>query len=116
MGGGITFVEALVIGRNAIGIDLNSLAHFVATVKTTPLSDNDCALLREWTANVRASLQREVGTATDRVRNLPWRVQQLWVKLLALAARLPLERQRRFVRCALLKTGQWAIDCKEGLP
>jgi hypothetical protein len=29
---------------------------------------------------------------------------------------LPLERQRRFARCVLLKTGQWAVDCKKTLP
>jgi hypothetical protein len=27
-----------------------------------------------------------------------------------------MERQRQFVRCALLKTGQWAIDCKNRVP
>jgi hypothetical protein len=34
MGGGTVIVEAVALGRKAIGIDLNSLAHFVATVKT----------------------------------------------------------------------------------
>src|SRR5262245_37585312 len=38
MGGGTAIVEALALGRKAIGVDLNSLAHFVSTVKTTPLS------------------------------------------------------------------------------
>jgi len=35
MGGGTAIVEAIAIGRKAIGVDLNSLAHFVATVKTS---------------------------------------------------------------------------------
>jgi hypothetical protein len=47
MGGGTTIVEALAQGRKAIGIDLNSLAHFVSTVKTTPLSVPDVNLLEE---------------------------------------------------------------------
>jgi DNA methylase len=42
MGGGTTIVEALSLGRNAIGLDINSLAHFVATVKTSR------ATLRTW--------------------------------------------------------------------
>jgi hypothetical protein len=34
-GGGTTLVEALVLGRHAIGVDISPLAEFVATVKTT---------------------------------------------------------------------------------
>jgi hypothetical protein len=43
MGGGTTIVEALSLGRKAIGLDINALSHFVTTVKTTPLSENDFA-------------------------------------------------------------------------
>lgn len=39
VGGGTTLVEALVTGRNAIGVDISALAGFVATVKSTVLSD-----------------------------------------------------------------------------
>src|ERR1044071_2895963 len=42
-GGGTAIVEALAMGRSAIGVDLNTLAHFVSMIKTTPLSDNDFA-------------------------------------------------------------------------
>ncbi len=41
-------MEALALGRKIIGIDLNTLAHFVSTVKTTPLSSNDIEILYEW--------------------------------------------------------------------
>src|SRR5258708_36254739 len=47
MGGGTTVVEALSMGRRAIGVDINSLAHFVASVKTTPLSERDFTVLEE---------------------------------------------------------------------
>src|SRR5260370_20191625 len=47
MGGGTTIVEAIALGRKAIGVDLNSLAHFVSTVKTTPLSNYDVDVLQE---------------------------------------------------------------------
>jgi hypothetical protein len=116
MGGGTTVVEALALGRKAIGIDLNPLAHFVTTVKTTPLSENDSALLREWAAEVRTSLRRGVGTVAGDIQNLPRHVQQLWADLIVCANDLPLNRHRRFIRCALLKMGQWAIDCKKRLP
>src|SRR6266446_10428935 len=35
VGGGTTLVEALALGRDAIGVDISPLAEFVATVKTT---------------------------------------------------------------------------------
>lgn len=116
MGGGTTIVEALAMGRTAIGIDLNPLAHFVTTVKTTPLSENDCVLLQEWVDNIHTSLGRGLGAVTKRIRNLPCRAQKLWADLIVQADQLPLDRQRRFARCALLKMGQWALDCKKRLP
>jgi DNA modification methylase len=38
MGGGTSIVEGLAQGRQMLGIDVNALAHFVTTVRTTPLS------------------------------------------------------------------------------
>jgi tRNA G10 N-methylase Trm11 len=35
VGGGTTLVEAMALGRHAIGVDISPLAEFVATVKTT---------------------------------------------------------------------------------
>jgi DNA modification methylase len=116
MGGGTAIVEAVALGRRAIGVDLNSLAHFVATVKTTPLNSTDFTLLREWLADVQAVGRRGIGEIAEPVRNLPRHLQQVWTDLMAQAAWLPIERQRRFVRCALLKTGQWAIDCRDSVP
>jgi DNA modification methylase len=116
MGGGTAIVEAIALGRKAIGVDLNSLAHFVASVKTTPLSNNDVDLLQAWLAEVQAARRRGAGEIAEPVRNLPRHLQRVWADLMAQAAWLPLERQRHFVRCALLKTGQWAIDCKDSIP
>src|SRR5581483_9707933 len=39
MGGGTTLVEAMAMGRNALGTDISSLATFIAQVKTTVFSD-----------------------------------------------------------------------------
>ena len=85
-------------------------------MKTTPLNNSDLALLREWLAHVQATGRRGIGKIAEPVRNLPRHLQQVWTDLMAQAAWLPIERQRRFVRCALLKTGQWAIDCKDSVP
>ena len=116
MGGGTTVVEALMMGRKAIGVDLNELAHFVGTVKTTPLSESECAILRKWAEDIRTSLRRGVSPVGERVRNLPWHVHELLSDIMACAGQLRFERRRRFVRCGLLKTGQWAIDCRRELP
>lgn len=116
MGGGTAIVEALALGRKVIGVDLNTLAHFVSTVKTTPLSSYDVEILEEWLADVQGARRRGIAEADEPVRNLPRHLQKTWSDLMAQAAWLPVERQRNFVRCALLKTGQWAIDCKDSIP
>jgi hypothetical protein len=116
MGGGTAIVEALAMGRKVIGVDLNTLAHFVSTVKTTPLSKHDVEILEEWLADVQGARRRGIAEADEPVRNLPRHLQRTWADLMAQAAWLPVERQRHFVRCALLKTGQWAIDCKDSIP
>ena len=48
MGGGTTLVEALALGRHAIGTDISSLAVFVADVKTTLFNDYEFAALERW--------------------------------------------------------------------
>src|SRR5947209_5286090 len=48
MGGGTSVIEGLSLGRRVIGVDLNALAHFVATVRTTPLSAGDALALCAW--------------------------------------------------------------------
>lgn len=116
MGGGTTMVEALALGRRAVGVDLNTLAHFVSTVKTTPLSRRDVELLKGWLDDVLVAGRRGIAGPSERVRNLPPHLHKAWADLLAQCDWLPLERQRQFARCALLRTGQWAIDCRVGTP
>ncbi len=45
MGGGTTLVEAMALGRQAVGTDISSLATFVSEVKTTVLTDEDLQAL-----------------------------------------------------------------------
>jgi hypothetical protein len=116
MGGGTAIIEALAMGRAAMGVDINSLAHFVTTVKTTPLSNCDLLLLRKWLTGLQTARRRGAGDIIEPIRNLPRALQRVWADLMEQANSLPLERQRHFVRCALLKTGQWAIDCKDSIP
>ena len=41
VGGGTTLVEAMVLGRHAVGSDISSLAIFVSEVKTTIYSEDE---------------------------------------------------------------------------
>lgn len=48
VGGGTTLVEALVSGRDAIGVDISALAEFVARVKSTVMSEAELDKLEGW--------------------------------------------------------------------
>lgn len=41
MGSGTTLVESKILGRNAIGVDINPLACLISKVKTTNIEDSD---------------------------------------------------------------------------
>jgi hypothetical protein len=121
MGGGTTIVEALALGRRAIGCDLNSLAVFVSRVKTTVLTPSDITAIREWATgkvpvlSYRASLDNaEEVICPNRTRNLEIPRARAIKKFLALALRtcneLPSDEAKEFARCALLNVGQWALN------
>jgi hypothetical protein len=52
MGGGTTLVEALALGRHAVGTDISSLAAFVTEVKTTLYTDAELERLERWAARI----------------------------------------------------------------
>jgi DNA modification methylase len=114
MGGGTSVIEGLALGRRVIGVDINSLAHFVANVRTTPLSSNQEKALFRWadaTAGKYAS--REIPAYLGMpVKNLPGAVKLFATGSLREAAALS-PRERAFARCVLLRLGQWAMDCRD---
>lgn len=120
MGGGTTVVEALAHGRRSIGVDLNPLATFVATAKTTPLSSRDATTISLWAASAPVPDQLyELLDATSldpRAKNLPPSLIPVFDCLLRHVSDLPFPRQRRFARCALLRLGQGAVDCRSEVP
>jgi len=48
VGGGTTLVEALALGRHGIGVDISSLAAFVASVKTSVFTEAELKRLDAW--------------------------------------------------------------------
>jgi len=126
-GGGTTLVEAAAMGRSAIGLDINPLANFIARAKTTHLSDGDLADVAQWLEDALARLQVSrppirpwnwIDEGYQRNIDCPktWRVRKLIELSLHESDRLRYPRQRRFARCALLRTGQWALDCRDSVP
>ncbi|MBK7952316.1 MAG: hypothetical protein IPK00_27080 [Deltaproteobacteria bacterium] len=114
MGGGTSIVEGLTLGRRMVGIDINSLAHFVSDVRTQPLSPADEDSVRRWAdrAAVRLVDPDLSWVELAGIRNLPRATELFMAGALQLAADM-LPRRRAFARAALLRLGQWALDCRD---
>jgi hypothetical protein len=115
MGGGTTVVEALASGRKALGIDINPLSHFIADVKTRPLSERDQEQILLWAEQCCSQplLVNPSCMNDQRLKNLPNEVLGPMLQAVSSVDRLKFRRQRRFARCALLKLGQWSMDCRK---
>ena len=114
MGGGTGVIEGLSLGRKVVGSDINSLAHFVASVRTRPLSDADADAIRNWAQKAAATLTESDLSWTQGLesRNLPRATEMFMSGALELAEDL-LPRRQDFARGILLRLGQWALDCRD---
>ncbi|HEY1580523.1 MAG TPA: DNA methyltransferase [Terracidiphilus sp.] len=127
MGGGTSLVEAQLEGRHAVGTDISSLAVFLAETKTTPLTREDLHQLQNWaeTLDEDLNLRRPAIRDSDWIkrgyqRNInskdTWPTRKTLELALARLADLTEPRQQRFARCVLLRTAQWALDCRTEVP
>jgi hypothetical protein len=127
VGGGTTLVEALATGRDAVGVDISSLAEFVATVKTTIFSEAELDKLESWARrapraiNVHKSTIRFGGHAEAgyyKYLDHPsrWRLRKAIEQGIDSSIRLGQSRLEAFGRCALLRAAQWALDGRANLP
>jgi hypothetical protein len=122
MGGATAIVEAVRLGRRSVGCDVNSLAVFIARIKTTPVSSNERKAIEAWADEVVPSLlysetPKDLADIIDsrRTKNLTLPAVRPLKKVMALALftlddTLPTRNARDFVRCALLNVGQWALN------
>ena len=122
MGGGTTVVEAMARGRDVVGNDLNSLASFVATAKTTLLGHTERFAVSHWAREIVPTLNyRHSSDAmaqqleTEKTRNLSLPRGRFLKKLLAailcsIDEQLPDGPAQAFARCATLQVAQWALD------
>jgi DNA methylase len=126
-GGGTTLVEAIASGRNAIGVDISSLATFISEAKTLLLDECELDCLRRWTERLgeiinihgpapRFSNYADAGYYRNMEAAPYWRLRKAIEQVLASIARLRAERSHTLARCILLKTAQWALDARKTLP
>jgi hypothetical protein len=115
MGGGTTIIESLRLGRRVIGVDLNALGEFVTRVRTTPLSPSDEDALRQWAADAAVRMGGPNPEVDEplRLHNVPSAVGTFVAGALEMSKELRFPRQQAFARCALLRLGQWALDCRD---
>lgn len=127
VGGGTTLVEARLAGRIGIGNDLNQLATFVAWVKSAVFSGATLDAVGRWADDVPHAINVQAGSVADDywaergyLRNVEgaelWRLRKFIALARAGARDLPSPTEQRFVRCALLRTAQWALDMRDFLP
>lgn len=127
MGGATTVVEARGLGRRAIGVDKSLLATFVAKAKTTVLSNSDVQAILEWSCDYRPFLNIhrpskrpvewiEKGYQRNLMNRQTWRIRKTVEQLLEQVEKLKEPSQQCFVRCAVLRTAQWALDCRDKYP
>jgi hypothetical protein len=127
MGGGTTLVEALALGRDAIGTDISSLATFISKVKTTPLSNPQLINVALWLEELIPVLvvNTESSTSEEWIRRgyqknindaSTWRIRKLLEIALSTIETLGHPSERQLARCIILKTGQWALDCRAEIP
>lgn len=126
VGGGTTLVEASCLGRRSIGIDISSLAVFVSRVKTTTLSRKDIKTISEWVSNIngitintrnyKSNFWFENGYQRNLDDSRTWRLRNLIEGILFEIDKLSVHKVKDFLRCAVLKTGQWALDNKSAIP
>ena len=127
MGGGTTLVEALALGRHAIGTDVSSLAVFVAQVKTTLLRDAEIKMLERWAKRLRSHVDMhrpgfnfekyaKNGYHRHLDNRMTWRLRKAIEQALASAVQLASPRLQAFARCVVLKAAQRALDGRKSLP
>jgi hypothetical protein len=119
MGGGTSIVEALAMGRLGLGIDINSLAWFVSSVKTMPLSQKDYETLREWALNLagyKKIVRENNDFEVEEIKHIPPPLTDYIRILLRSTKILNYPRLERFARCAVLKVCQRLIDGRNALP
>ncbi len=126
VGGGTTLVEARLTGRPALGSDINQLATFVSRAKTAVATKREIALLQDW-GRVVAGLKLTGPTKRPKKWNAEgyfaglanpdtWRIRDFLIRAMDALPRDGSDTLSLLARCSLLRTAQWALDIRQGMP
>lgn len=126
VGGGTTIVEALASGRDAVGVDISSLAVFVAEAKTLRLSTADSVAFDRWLNGVETVINIHAAAANASTwaeagyfRNIEskpfWRLRKAIGQVLSAVESLPPDAEM-LARCAVLRASHWAFDARKRPP
>ena len=126
VGGGTSLVEARLLGRRAVGADINALATFVTRAKARCYSPSAVEEVRKWgassTANASVSAAEpdlgrweDDGYLVHLSTPQTWRLRKLIAQILVTVDELPPSTEM-LARCALLRTAQWALDMRAEIP
>jgi len=128
MGGGTTLVESKLLGRNAIGFDISSLANFITNVKISTLNEKESQQVKELVTMITYKLNCHKNTKRPEKwiekgyqRNLSnqktWPIRKLIEQtLLIIDESKRSNKIKNYVRCGLLKVSQWALDSSKNIP
>jgi hypothetical protein len=114
-------VEAIAAGREAVGVDISTLAEFVASTKCTVFLEPELKALEEWTKRVSGEVDprkpsipltsyEQLGYYRHLSDPSRWRLRKAIEQTIASAIQLGTPRLEAFGRCAVLRTAQWALD------
>lgn len=126
-GGGTTLVEAMALGRNALGIDISSLSSFICEAKTQVLGDPEVAAFRHWMDGIGSAINMHIPSVRHDAyadagyyRNLEgqefWRLRKAIEQALSSVECLDLRGSQILARCVVLKVAQWALDSRKTRP
>lgn len=126
-GGGTTLVEAMAMGRNALGIDISSLSSFICEAKTQVLIDQEVAAYQRWMSRIGTvinmhapSIRHDDYADAGYYRNLGghefWRLRKAIEQALFSVEQLRLRGSHILARCVVLRVAQWALDSRKTRP
>jgi hypothetical protein len=128
MGGGTTLIESKLLNRMSVGFDISSLSSFLANVKSNPLRTSKFTFFDNWMNKT----VEQLNCQSNFPRPYPW-IEKGYQKNLNCRETWPLRKiieqflyelsllkasnsEKNFLRCVILKTGQWALDSKKKIP
>ena len=125
-GGGTTAVEAQRLKRFSIAADINPLATFVTAAKTTLYSQEILDELQEFSVTISETKIRASTRLDERWASLgywrnisgpdTWRIRNLLRQIMEALDGFQHSDTEQLARCALLRTGQWALDMRDTIP